>query len=221
MSNPPMTNPVSSRLAAIEEQLRGIRENSHCSGSFSLTHAEIDAKADELAACLPEVRNLEEGQERCATCGHPMATHDSGPSEDGCRFKFGWGHECTCGWPVSDKKGSRRVDGSPDVPAAGSLAPTRDNEAALLDVETRIFYATGGVESLARSARLLIQQLEAAEARVNAFQQQHAKLVEAAKDASREWRLHGQLTDSARHLESAAGIDRNGMPLPAPPREAK
>lgn len=37
----------------------------------------------------------------CVTCGHSLATHDSGPSEDGCRFQFGWGHECECGWPVS------------------------------------------------------------------------------------------------------------------------
>lgn len=29
------------------------------------------------------------------------------------------------------------------------------------------------------------------------------RLIEAAKDAVREWRLHGQLTESCRHLEAA------------------
>lgn len=50
----------------------------------------------ESAPAAPSGRS----EDRCATCGHPLSTHDSGPSEDGCRFVFGWGDECACGWPV-------------------------------------------------------------------------------------------------------------------------
>ncbi len=46
----------------------------------------------------------------CATCGHPLSTHNDGPSEDCCRFTFGWGDKCHCGWPVPASSCSRETD---------------------------------------------------------------------------------------------------------------
>lgn len=88
----------------------------------------------------------------CATCGHPLATHDEGPSEDGCRFMFGWGRECECGWPVraklaAEERGrSSEVERQPEALRVGGSTPSvptisdQDQEAIALAVRNIRFW---------------------------------------------------------------------------------
>jgi hypothetical protein len=82
--------------------------------SFAVYTPQAEADAEFIANARTDIPSLLSALEEsraevarlndlCATCGHPLSSHDTGPSEDGCRFMFGWGDECACGWPVAKK----------------------------------------------------------------------------------------------------------------------
>jgi hypothetical protein len=81
-------------IAALEESGFAIVPN-------TARHTDIELMAPaSVPPPTPTPALVEQTKGTCATCGHPLITHDAGPSDDGCRFKFGWGDECSCGWPV-------------------------------------------------------------------------------------------------------------------------
>jgi hypothetical protein len=114
-------------LELIEDALRAVQQNP----PIRWGRGDVVALIRNIPALIAEVERLREsaryhydqavearaevgrlrassGSPDCATCGHSLSTHDEGPSEDCCRFTFGWGDKCSCGWPVAASDATER-----------------------------------------------------------------------------------------------------------------